>query len=268
MPDPVSALRGVLVGDSQLKFLCRSRLRLLPLVSTCTFSFGGHDAVSLQGAIARTHFRRSDFAVLYVGGNDLASGADPREIASNIKVRILYKRRICRKFRLMKCYAITAIASFRSQDLVRQVQDRVASTVFVFKVLPRGYSDAGTANVYDHRRRTLNRRLVATLKRLPGVHILNPEVRDPMALSQLFRVLHIHHIVALITQIFSSFFSAPFPGCVTKAEAVLVRCGPLPRGEGSRHRPDVQDHRRGPRHCLRSRDRFGFEIESRGALRR
>lgn len=80
-------LRGVLVGDSQLKFMCRLRLRLLPFVETCTFSFGGHNAPRLSEAVSRLRCRPADFAVLYVGGNDLdRTGADPQRICDSIKV--------------------------------------------------------------------------------------------------------------------------------------------------------------------------------------
>ncbi|XP_077484989.1 uncharacterized protein LOC144095056 [Amblyomma americanum] len=140
-------LRGVLVGDSQLKFLCSSRLRLSPVVRTCTFSFSGHDAISLAEIIPETCFRRADFVVLYVGGNDLDRGDDPREIASHIK------------------------------DLVLLLQENVASVVLVFKVLPRHFDEPRKAQFEVRRRRQLNRRLSATLKRLSGVHILNPEHR-------------------------------------------------------------------------------------------
>ncbi|XP_077486219.1 uncharacterized protein LOC144097355 [Amblyomma americanum] len=140
-------LRGALVGDSQLKFLCSSRLRLSPLVRTCTFSFSGHDAISLAEMIRETRFRHADFVVLYVGGNDLDRADDPREIASHIK------------------------------DLVLLLQENVASVVLVFKVLPRHFDEPRKAQFEDRRRRQLNRRLSATLKRLSGVHILNPEHR-------------------------------------------------------------------------------------------
>ncbi|XP_077489716.1 uncharacterized protein LOC144100751 [Amblyomma americanum] len=97
--------------------------------------------------IQETCFRHADFVVLYVGGNDLDRGDDPREIASHIK------------------------------DLVLLLQENVASVVLVLKVLPRHFDEPRKAQFEDRRRRQLNRRLSATLKRLSGVHILNPEHR-------------------------------------------------------------------------------------------
>ncbi|XP_077485637.1 uncharacterized protein LOC144096675 [Amblyomma americanum] len=63
------------------------------------------------------------------------------------------------------------------QDLVLLLQENVASVVLVFKVLPRHFDEPRKAQFEDRRRRQLNRRLSATLKRLSGVHILNPEHR-------------------------------------------------------------------------------------------
>ncbi|XP_077491328.1 uncharacterized protein LOC144101962 [Amblyomma americanum] len=63
------------------------------------------------------------------------------------------------------------------QDLVLLLQENVASVVLVFNVLPRHFDEPRKAQFEDRRRRQLNRRLSATLKRLSGVHILNPEHR-------------------------------------------------------------------------------------------
>ncbi|XP_075534071.1 uncharacterized protein LOC142567807 [Dermacentor variabilis] len=78
-------------------------------------------------------FERVDFAVLYVGGNDLESNMDPQEIC-DIKALI--------------------------------VQRDVAPVVLVFKVLPRCLEDAD-AEQKMQKRRLLNRKLTATLKRMP-----------------------------------------------------------------------------------------------------
>ncbi|XP_077486274.1 uncharacterized protein LOC144097427 [Amblyomma americanum] len=61
------------------------------------------------------------------------------------------------------------------QDLVFLLQEYVASVVQVFKVLQRHYDDPHKVRFEDRRRRQLNRRLTATMKRLSGVHVLNPE---------------------------------------------------------------------------------------------
>ncbi|XP_077484194.1 uncharacterized protein LOC144094146 [Amblyomma americanum] len=71
-------------------------------------------------------------------------GADPREIASDIK------------------------------DLVFLLQEHV---VLVFKNLQLHYDDPHKVRFKDRRRRHLNRRLTATMKRLSGVHVLNHEHR-------------------------------------------------------------------------------------------
>lgn len=85
----MSSLRGVIIGDSQLKFLNRSRLRLVDSIQTCTFSFGGYDAVRLARAVSDMRIEPVDFAVVYVGGNDLDTNMDPQEICDNIKVSVL-----------------------------------------------------------------------------------------------------------------------------------------------------------------------------------
>lgn len=63
------------------------------------------------------------------------------------------------------------------QRLVLQIKEEVAPVVLVFKVLPRVYKrgnedDALHANL---KRRSLNKKLTATLKRIPGVRILNTD---------------------------------------------------------------------------------------------
>ncbi|XP_077498904.1 uncharacterized protein LOC144109975 isoform X2 [Amblyomma americanum] len=84
------ALRDVLDGDSQLKRLCRSRLRLRPSVETCTFSFSGYDAVRLASAVRRINLLRADLCVVYVGGNDISRpNTSPQEICDNIKALVL-----------------------------------------------------------------------------------------------------------------------------------------------------------------------------------
>ncbi|KAH6920028.1 hypothetical protein HPB50_028985 [Hyalomma asiaticum] len=135
-----------------MKFLCRSRLGLISSVETCTFSFGGFDAARLASAVLALGLQRVDFCVLYVGGNDLAKpNADPQEICDNIK------------------------------ELVLQLLRDVARLVYVFKVLPRSYHAEDTdAGRKAHKQRLLNRKVTATLKRLPRVRILNAEVPPPI----------------------------------------------------------------------------------------
>lgn len=67
-------MRGFLIGDSQLKFLCADRLYLSSNVTTCTFSFPGATVASLTRKVNTFDFSNVDFVVIYVGGNDLQSG--------------------------------------------------------------------------------------------------------------------------------------------------------------------------------------------------
>lgn len=80
-------LRGVFIGDSQLKFLNRSRLALRSDVQVCTFSFGGATAVSLAEECRRLGLVALDFVVVYVGGNDLSNGRSPFDVSRDITVR-------------------------------------------------------------------------------------------------------------------------------------------------------------------------------------
>ncbi|XP_077519876.1 uncharacterized protein LOC144129633 [Amblyomma americanum] len=146
------ALRDVLVSDSQLKRMCRSRLRLRPSVETCTFSFSGYDAVRLASAVRRINLLRTDFCVVYVRGNDIfRPNTSPQEIC-NIKAFVL--------------------------QLLRDV----TFVVLVVKVLPRWFitADAEVSRSWLNRRHLLNRKLSATLKRMPSVFILNPDVSTDM----------------------------------------------------------------------------------------
>ncbi|XP_075547211.1 uncharacterized protein LOC142580207 isoform X1 [Dermacentor variabilis] len=86
-------------------------------------------------------FERVDFAVLYVGGNDLESNMDPQEICNNIKALI----------------------------------NETAPVVLVFKELPRCVEHADAEQKMQNRR-LLNRKLTATLKRMPCLRNLNPEL--------------------------------------------------------------------------------------------
>ncbi|XP_077513186.1 uncharacterized protein LOC144124425 isoform X2 [Amblyomma americanum] len=137
-------VRGVLVGGSQVKRLCRSRLRLCPSVETCTFSFGGYDAVHLASAVRRLNLKPVDFVILYVGGNDLARpNASPQAICVNVKALVLL------------------------------LLNGVAPVVLVAKVLPRCFASTDA----EASLRLLNRKLTAALKRMPCVGILNPDHR-------------------------------------------------------------------------------------------
>lgn len=64
------------------------------------------------------------------------------------------------------------------QKLVLQVQE-VAPVVLTFKVLPRCYGGGDQHAVRNavQRRFSLNKKLTSMLKRMPGVRILNPDVR-------------------------------------------------------------------------------------------
>ncbi|XP_037515371.2 uncharacterized protein LOC119391794 [Rhipicephalus sanguineus] len=142
------SLRGVVIGDSQVKFMCRSRLPLKASVKTCTFSYAGFDALRMAEAVSSMRFQRVDFAILYVGGNDLANvNAEPQEICDNIG------------------------------ELVLQLQHDVAPIVYVFKVLPRCFNpEDADAERKTRKARLLNCKLTATLKCWPCVRILNAEV--------------------------------------------------------------------------------------------
>lgn len=79
-------LRGVIIGDSQMKFLNKTRLYLGKNSKVCTFSFGGADAPRLTRKLRIMKFGPLDFVALYVGGNDLANGKPVDDIALDIKV--------------------------------------------------------------------------------------------------------------------------------------------------------------------------------------
>ncbi|KAL3186402.1 hypothetical protein MRX96_028114 [Rhipicephalus microplus] len=65
--------------------MCRSRLPLKASVKTSTFSFAGYDAVRTAEAVSAMHFQCVNFAILYIGGNDLANvNAEPQEMCDNI----------------------------------------------------------------------------------------------------------------------------------------------------------------------------------------
>ncbi|KAL3170608.1 hypothetical protein MRX96_014174 [Rhipicephalus microplus] len=131
------SLHDMVIGDSQVKFMCRSHLPLKGSVKTCTFSFHGYDAVRMAEAVSAMHFKRVDFAILYVGGNDLAYvNAEPQEICDNI------------------------------EELLLQLQHDMAPIVYIFKVLPRCFNpeDADAAH-RTRKARLLNLKLTATLKR-------------------------------------------------------------------------------------------------------
>ncbi|KAL3217630.1 hypothetical protein MRX96_032261 [Rhipicephalus microplus] len=50
------------------------------------FSFRGFDAVRLTQAVSTMGFQHVDFAVVYVGGNDLShANAVPQEVCDNIR---------------------------------------------------------------------------------------------------------------------------------------------------------------------------------------
>ncbi|KAM7314221.1 uncharacterized protein ISCGN_004006 [Ixodes scapularis] len=78
-------LRGAIVGDSQLKFLERHRLRLVPSVQVCTFSFPGASTRTLPGYVEQLHLHAEDFIAVYIGGNDLFNGDSADDIATRIK---------------------------------------------------------------------------------------------------------------------------------------------------------------------------------------
>ncbi|KAL3173150.1 hypothetical protein MRX96_012287 [Rhipicephalus microplus] len=142
------SLRGVVIGESQVKFMCRSRLPLKASVKTCTFSFARYDAVRMAEAVSAMHFQRVNFAILYVGGNDLVNvNAEPQEICDNIG------------------------------KLVLQLQHDVAPIFYVFKALPRCFNpEDADVECKKKKARLLNRKLTATLKRWPCARILNAEV--------------------------------------------------------------------------------------------
>ncbi|KAL3193780.1 hypothetical protein MRX96_000077 [Rhipicephalus microplus] len=95
------------------------------------------------------HFQRVNFAILYVGGDDLANvNAEPQGICDNIG------------------------------KLVLQLQHDVAPIVYVFKVLSRCFHpEDADAERNKKKARLLNRKLTATLERWPSVRILNAEHR-------------------------------------------------------------------------------------------
>lgn len=65
---------GAIFGSSQLKWLCRDRLYIDGRVDVCTFSFAGATVLSLRERIEVMSIKKLDFAVVYVGGNDVQNG--------------------------------------------------------------------------------------------------------------------------------------------------------------------------------------------------
>ncbi|KAM7300849.1 hypothetical protein ISCGN_016434 [Ixodes scapularis] len=138
-------MEGILVGDSQLKFLTRQHLRFTCDVQTCTFSVGGATAALLLTKVRRWLLRRVDFFVVYVGGNDLDNGRRLDEVCRDIL------------------------------DLVEHLRT-LATTVFVFKVLPQCWADP-----QDERRRlALNRKLAKGVKGMADVVAIKPDL-EPFA---------------------------------------------------------------------------------------
>ncbi|KAL3247729.1 hypothetical protein MRX96_056806 [Rhipicephalus microplus] len=142
------SLRGVVICDRQVKFMGRSRLPLKASVKICTFSFAGYDAVCTAKAVSAMAFQRVNFAILYIGGNDLDNvNAKPHEICDNIG------------------------------KLVIQLQHDGAPIVYVFKMLSRCFNpEDADVERNEKKARLLNRKLTATLKRWPCVRLLNAEV--------------------------------------------------------------------------------------------
>lgn len=82
-----SNMDGVLLGDSQLKWLSVRRLQFACSVRTCMFSVGGATAASLLRQVQLWRLRPVKFAVVYVGGNDLSNRQPPDMIVKDILVR-------------------------------------------------------------------------------------------------------------------------------------------------------------------------------------
>lgn len=81
-------MKGVLIGDSQLKYVSSSRLQFAEnVVRTCTFSVGGATAASLLSKVQQWRLRPVEFVVICVGSNDLTNGRDPWDICRDILVR-------------------------------------------------------------------------------------------------------------------------------------------------------------------------------------
>ncbi|KAM7299188.1 uncharacterized protein ISCGN_019755 [Ixodes scapularis] len=134
----MAALRGVVIGDSQIKFLERDRLRLVPSVQVCTFSFPGASTRTLPGEVGRLHLHATDFVAVYVGGNDLYGGDSAEAISSRI------------------------------EELVTTLKG-LTSHVLVFKLVPRG---GPLGHARESERLSLNSLLVRKLVVL-GVTIVN-----------------------------------------------------------------------------------------------
>lgn len=92
-----ATIRGVAVGDSQLKFMARDRIPLRSTVELMTFSFGGSTTETLPELLAGLELLRVDFVAVYVGGNDLfgiGPHNSPTAISERLEVRNFTLRRV------------------------------------------------------------------------------------------------------------------------------------------------------------------------------
>lgn len=95
-----ATIRGIAVGDSQLKFMARHRVPLGSTVDFVTFSFCGSTTETLPELVAGLRLQPVDFVAIYVGGNDLFKlrpNNTPAAISERLEVR---RFTLCRVFRV------------------------------------------------------------------------------------------------------------------------------------------------------------------------
>ncbi|XP_077507209.1 uncharacterized protein LOC144116336 [Amblyomma americanum] len=96
------ALHGVIIGDSQVKFLNWTRLYVPASMRMCPFSYGGADARRLMDIIRRMPLKPLHIVAKYVCGNDLCTERSPEDIADDIKKLVQQAARVARKVFLFR----------------------------------------------------------------------------------------------------------------------------------------------------------------------
>ncbi|XP_077520801.1 uncharacterized protein LOC144132346 [Amblyomma americanum] len=98
--DPV--LHAVIIGDSEVKCLNRTRLYVPANMCIRTFSYGGADAGRLLDIIKRMLLKPLHFVGIYVGGNDLWTERSPENVADDIKKLVKKAACVARKVFLFR----------------------------------------------------------------------------------------------------------------------------------------------------------------------
>ncbi|KAK8761137.1 hypothetical protein V5799_027597 [Amblyomma americanum] len=110
--DPV--LHAVIIGDSEVKCLNRTRLYVPANMCIRTFSYGGADAGRLLDIIKRMLLKPLHFVGIYVGGNDLWTERSPENVADDIKLSETEAQK--KKRRRLDAFIVKSLAA--SEDVV------------------------------------------------------------------------------------------------------------------------------------------------------